>query len=72
MHRSPVLLLDSEGNRLYAKYYQPPAFNSVEAGVVPPGLAAWMRNPYQTFKQQRTLERALWDKARRASGTGSV
>ena len=65
---SPVLLLDSEGNRLYTRYYQPPAFNNVEAGAVPPGLAPWMRNPYQTHKQQRTLEKAVLDKARRASG----
>ncbi|WFD39880.1 Golgi-to-ER vesicle coat component [Malassezia japonica] len=66
-----VLLLDSEGNRVLAKYYQPPQENGSDAPppVPTPGLGALTaKNPYQTAKEQRALEHAVWDKARRASG----
>ena len=71
MRANAVLLLDSEGNRVLAKYYQPPQENGSEAPppVQTPGLGALTaKNPYQTAKEQRALEHAVWDKARRASG----
>lgn len=67
-----VLLLDSDGNRLLAKYYQPPHAPSPAGqhppahGNVPPQLSA--HNPFPTYKDQRTFEKAIWDKTRRASG----
>lgn len=69
---TPVLLLDSEGNRILAKYFQPPQETISEhppTAPVTPGLGALgARNPYPTHKEQRALEHAVWDKARRASG----
>lgn len=67
-----VLLLDSDGNRLLAKYFQPPAV-SRDGGAAAPSAPASLapltaKNPYQTLKQQRALEHGVWDKARRASG----
>ena len=69
-----MLLLDSEGNRILAKYFQPPAAlheATVASGASLPSTLTPMaaKNPYQTMKQQRTLEQGVWDKARRASGT---
>lgn len=66
-----VIVLDSEGHRLVAKYYEPLATREQAPAppAVPPGLAPLVaRNPYGTLKQQRTFEQGIWDKARRASG----
>lgn len=67
-----MLLLDADGNRILAKYYQPPQETISETPPAAPttaGLGALgARNPYQTLKEQHALERAVWDKARRASG----
>lgn len=69
-----VLLLDSEGHRILAKYYEPPGARAEgatsSAGTAAAGLAPlFAKNPYQTLKQQEALEHGVWDKARRASGT---
>lgn len=75
-----MLLLDVDGNRLLAKYYQPPHAPAAPApgsaptsapvahlqGNQPSQLSA--RNPFSTFKEQRTFEKAVWEKTRRASG----
>lgn len=81
---SPVLLLDVDGNRLLAKYYQPPhapapppagSTNATSTAALPvhnvhgnqpPQLSA--HNPFGTIKEQRTFEKAIWEKTRRASG----
>lgn len=67
-----VLLLDSDGNRIVTKYFQPPQETISEhppAAPAVPGLAALgARNPYATLKEQRALEQAVCDKARRAAG----
>ncbi|SHO79309.1 Similar to S.cerevisiae protein RET3 (Zeta subunit of the coatomer complex (COPI)) [Malassezia sympodialis ATCC 42132] len=68
-----VLLLDSEGHRILAKYYEPPGVRAdgvaAPAGAGAAGLAPlYAKNPYQTQKQQEALEHGVWDKARRASG----
>lgn len=69
-----MLLLDSEGHRILAKYYEPPGVRAdgvaAPAGAGAAGLAPlYAKNPYQTQKQQEALEHGVWDKARRASGT---
>jgi len=69
-----VLLLDSDGNRIVARYYEPPLAQHAESQgqVVPlaPGLEPLVgKNPYPTVKEQRALEREVWEKARRATGT---
>lgn len=79
-----VLLLDVDGNRLLAKYYQPPHAPAppstgqnatgnavtvpqhIQHGNQPSQLSA--RNPFNTLKEQRNFEKAIWEKTRRASG----
>lgn len=64
-----VVILDSDGNRVLARYFQPPQAGHVDAATLPAGLAPLVtKNPYQTLKEQRALEREIWEKARRASG----
>lgn len=55
-----MLLIDSDGNRLLAKYYQP-----AHADPKQPNL---FKHPFQSLKEQRTFEAGLWDKTRRANG----
>ena len=67
---SPVLLLDSDGDRVMAKYYQPPhaAAASVGQSHGPPQLTA--KNPFGTVKEQKAFERAVWEKTRKSTGEG--
>lgn len=55
-----VVVLDSDGNRLLAKYYEP-------AHQDPKG-AVLFKQPFSTVKEQRTFEAGLWEKTRRATG----
>ncbi|GAA5978099.1 hypothetical protein JCM5350_007394 [Sporobolomyces pararoseus] len=57
-----VLLLDSESNRLVAKYYQP--LHS-DPKALPPTSGS---NPYSTLKEQRAFETGLWEKTRKLNG----
>lgn len=57
-----VLLIDSDGNRLLSKYYQP-AHADPKAATTP------FKNPFQSLKDQRAFEQAIWEKTRRANGT---
>ncbi|CAD6884837.1 unnamed protein product [Tilletia controversa] len=75
-----ILILDTDGNRLIAKYYQPPhasaAAGAPSTGPAPPhlgfggtgGLPSQLSavNPYPSFKEQRVFEKAVFDKTRRA------
>ena len=65
-----VVLLDAEGHRLFAKYFEPLAAKDAPAPpTMPAGLAPLVaRNPFPTLKQQQKFEQSIWDKARRASG----
>ncbi|KAE8224679.1 hypothetical protein CF319_g2472 [Tilletia indica] len=75
-----ILILDTDGNRLIAKYYQPPhAASTAPTGSAPTPAAVTLPfgasslptqlsavNPYPTFKEQRVFEKAVFDKTRRA------
>ncbi|CDW95771.1 hypothetical protein, partial [Sporisorium scitamineum] len=73
---SAVLILDTEGNRVIAKYYQPPHAASFLSTATPaqqnavanttPQLSA--KNPLATLKDQRAFEKAIFDKTKRATG----
>jgi coatomer subunit zeta len=58
-------LLDSEGNRLLAKYYQPV---TLPDGKPLTGGAPAYTNPFKTLKEQRAFEQGMWEKTRRAQG----
>lgn len=55
-----VLILDSDSNRLVAKYYQP-LHRDPKAPTTP--------TPYSTLKEQRAFESGLWEKTRKLNGT---
>lgn len=55
-----VLLVDSDGNRLLAKYYQPSHSDPKQPNA--------FKHPFQSIKEQRTFEAGLWEKTRRANG----
>lgn len=73
---SAVLILDTDGNRVIAKYYQPPHAASFLSTATPaqqnavasttPQLSA--KNPLSTLKDQRAFEKAIFDKTKRATG----
>ncbi|GAA5848718.1 hypothetical protein JCM5353_001390 [Sporobolomyces roseus] len=54
-----VLILDSDSNRLVAKYYQP-LHKDPKATTTP--------TPYSTLKEQRAFESGLWEKTRKLNG----
>ncbi|GMK54090.1 hypothetical protein CspeluHIS016_0106760 [Cutaneotrichosporon spelunceum] len=65
-----LLILDSEGNRVLAKYYAPP-HSTVGTGA-PAELGVGAGGPgmpgLQTYKEQRAFEKSVWDKSRRGAG----
>lgn len=73
---SAVLILDTDGNRVMAKYYQPPhaanflstatAAQQNAVAATTPQLSA--KNPLATLKEQRAFEKAIFDKTKRATG----
>lgn len=73
---SAVLILDTDGNRVMAKYYQPPhaanflstatAAQQNAVAATTPQLSA--KNPLSTLKEQRAFEKAIFDKTKRATG----
>jgi len=50
------LILDSEGNRVLAKYYNPKANPQGEV------------KEFQTVKDQKAFEKGLWQKTKKAGG----
>ncbi len=54
-----VLILDNEGKRVFAKYYQPPHATSVSAEDA---LANHVENPFPTLKSQKAFEASLFSK----------
>lgn len=61
-----ILLIDSDGHRLLAKYYQPAHVDPKAAGPAP------FRNPFQTEKEKRAFEQHVWDKTRRSQGKSRI
>ena len=65
-----LLLLDTEGQRVLAKYYAPP-HQAHTGGGVPSELGAGAGGPgmgLSTLKEQRTFEKAVFEKIRRGGG----
>jgi coatomer subunit zeta len=65
-----ILILDSDGNRVLAKYYEPPHLPTTAAH--PPSsqiqyITAPQPNPYPTLKDQRVFEKGLFDKTKKQS-----
>jgi hypothetical protein len=60
------VILDSDGNRILGKYYNPP---HLPAQPPPAGLQAYITtpqpNPYPTLKDQRVFEKGLFEKTKK-------
>ncbi|KAH9817186.1 Longin-like domain-containing protein [Melampsora americana] len=71
-----VVLIDSDGNRLLAKYYDPPHLRQqsvTEPNKKPnPGMVQLGFNGFssqlRTLKDQRTFEKTMWEKTRKSTG----
>jgi hypothetical protein len=61
-----ILILDSDGNRILGKYYQPPHFASAPASTLPSKyLTTPQPNPYPTVKEQKIFEKGLFEKTKK-------
>jgi coatomer subunit zeta len=58
-----ILILDSDGNRILAKYYQPPHLGA----HLPPQkyITTPQPNPYPTLKDQKHFEKGLFEKTKK-------
>ncbi|EGF98397.1 uncharacterized protein MELLADRAFT_73607 [Melampsora larici-populina 98AG31] len=71
-----VVLIDSDGNRLLAKYYDPPHLRQqtvAEPNRKPnPGMVQLGFNGFssqlRTLKDQRAFEKTMWEKTRKSTG----
>ena len=61
-----ILILDSDGNRILGKYYQPP---HLPAHPTPQSqyITTPQSNPYPTIKEQRAFEKGLFEKTKKQS-----
>nr|KIR85354.1 coatomer zeta subunit [Cryptococcus tetragattii IND107] len=68
---SAFLILDSEGQRVFAKYYNPP-HQAVPATGIPAELGVGAGGPGMGgllgFKEQKAFEKSVFDKIRRGAG----
>ena len=66
-----LLILDTDGNRVLAKYYAPPHQTSPGTGLVAE-LGAGPGGPgmggLSTLKEQKAFEKSVWEKVRRGGG----
>ncbi|WVN86551.1 uncharacterized protein L203_101718 [Cryptococcus depauperatus CBS 7841] len=66
-----LLVLDSDGQRVLAKYYSPPHQTAVSTGI-PAELGVGPGGPgmggLTTLKEQKAFEKSIWDKVRRGGG----
>jgi hypothetical protein len=61
-----ILILDSDGNRILGKYYQPPHFASAPASTLPSKyITTPQPNPYPTVKEQKIFEKGLFEKTKK-------
>lgn len=70
-----LLILDSEGQRVFAKYYNPP-HQAVPATGIPAELGVGAGGPGMGgllgFKEQKAFEKSVFDKIRRGAGASSL
>jgi coatomer subunit zeta len=60
------LILDSDGNRILGKYYQPPHFASTIPSSLPSKyITTPQPNPFPTVKEQKAFEKGLFEKTRK-------
>jgi coatomer subunit zeta len=66
-----ILVLDSDGNRVLAKYYEPPHLPTTTPANPPSAQIQYITtpqpNPYPTLKDQRVFEKGLFDKTKKQS-----
>ena len=61
-----ILILDSDGGRILAKYYSPPHLSSVPPSSTQSQYITTPRpNPYPTVKDQKTFEKGLFEKTKK-------
>lgn len=66
--RTAILILDSDGNRILAKYYSPPHLHSsVTTSIQSPYITTPQPNPYLTTKDQKNFEKGLFEKTKKQS-----
>lgn len=66
-----IFLLDSEGNRLLAKYYASASKAALSSGDAKSTLingVPLQASPFKTLKEQRNFESAVWDKTKKSNG----
>ena len=63
------MILDSDGNRILGKYYNPPQLPAATPAVtVQTGyMTTPQPNPYPTLKDQRAFEKGLFEKTKKQS-----
>ncbi|CAO1618426.1 unnamed protein product [Parajaminaea phylloscopi] len=75
-----LLILDSAGSRILAKYYSPPAAAAAAGSNTAPTYAPQnasqprqltQANPFGTLKEQRSFEKSVLDKVSRRSGAAA-
>ena len=63
-----IVVLDSEGERVLAKYYQPPHLPSATQPTLQSQyITTPQPNPYPTVKEQKTFEKGLFEKTKKDS-----
>lgn len=55
-----VILLDSDGQRILSKYFQPQHIDPKSPNL--------FKHPFQTLKEQKALEAGIFEKTRKATG----
>ena len=60
-----ILILDSDGNRILSKYYNPPHLASQQPAPPSNFTTTPLPNPYPTVKDQKTFEKGLFDKTKK-------
>ena len=60
-----ILILDSDGGRILAKYYSPPHLSSVPPSNQSQYVTTPKANPYPTVKDQKTFEKGLFEKTKK-------
>ena len=66
--KTAILILDSNGNRILANYYQPPHLPpQPQQPALSPYITTPQPNPYPTLKDQKNFEKGLFEKTKKQS-----